>query len=200
MKMHRASVVLVLAVALTGCGATTYTREDLPRLVLQQSQAPEGTQFVHASSGYKSLEEYAKDDQIKKVALQNAGYVTSYFTFFLSPRFYGPGKDGTISTEGSLADSFVLLFETPEGASKGLQIVEEAVRRDGKDLRDRPADDIGDEAIGIKGTLQVGLPPGYLFAWREGNVVLGLVAAGAPDNINEQAVRVLVDQMRARRR
>jgi hypothetical protein len=196
--MRRARCLIAIAtVALAGCSATHFTEKDLHRLVLQKKDAPVGTEYIDGSSGFKSLDEYAKTDTVKRTQLEDAGFITSYFSFFLSPNFY-QGTEGRISPQGSIADSFALLFKTPEGAIAGLQTVEEAVRRDGKDLIDVPADTLGEEAFGLKGRLDVHLPPGFLFAWREGNAVLGLVAAGAPDNVDENAVRVLVDRMRAR--
>lgn len=187
-----------LALALSACGEQSFTERDLSRLVLQKHEAPVGTELVQNSSGPQSLDEYARNDEQKKIAMADAGFVSSYFNFFLSPKTFTSTDFSEASAEGAIADSFVMLFATVEGATQGLQILEDTIHRDGAGLEDRSADGLGDEAFAVKGTIQRGLPPGFLFAWRVGNAVFGLIAAGAPGAINENAARRLADVMYAR--
>jgi len=197
-RLKAVAICVTFGTVLVACSPAPFKGTDLKRLVLQKPDAPQGTVYVEGSSGYRSLEQYTKDDDHKRIAMTDAGFVTSYFSFFLSPHFYSRTRNGEISSSGSLADSFAMIFKTASGASKGLKIIEEAVRRDGRDLLDRPADGLGEESFGLSGTLQAGYPPGYLYAWTVNNAVFGLIAAGAQGNINENAVRALADRMRAK--
>jgi hypothetical protein len=151
---------------------------------------------VADSSGARDLDQVAAGDQQKRQELADAGFISSYFALFVDPTLFGPGN--RVTGHGSLADSFVLLFRLPAGASKGLRSIERAVRRDGSDLTVRPSGGLGDEAFALAGTLQRGLPAGFLFAWRRGNAVFGLIAAGPPGRIDENRARALADRMAAR--
>lgn len=190
--------LVVMLVAVACGGEPNFSESQLPGLVLQPFEAPEGTSLDQGSSGAQTLEEFAGDDEVKKTELVEAGFVTSYFRLFLAPELFGDGT--ALSPTGSLATSFALLFRTPEGAEQGLGIVERSVRRDGRNLRDKPSAGLGDASFGLEGTLEPGLPPGFLYAWKFGNAVFGIVAAGAPGSINENAARDLADRMAERAR
>ncbi|MFA5890165.1 MAG: hypothetical protein WDA27_04305 [Actinomycetota bacterium] len=191
---------VLMTVAVACGGEPRFTADQLPGLVLQPFEAPAGTSLDQASSGTKTLDEFAKDDKVKRAELADAGFVTSYFRLFLAPELFD-GKDASeLSPAGSLATAFALLFKTPDGAEQGLGIVERAVRRDGRNLRERPSAGLGDASFSLEGTLEPGLPPGYLYAWKLGNAVFGIVAAGAPGAISENSARDLADQMAARAR
>lgn len=187
--MRRAALAVAALVALVSCSRAEphYRREDLPTLVLPRGEAPKGTRLIETSSGIQTLEEFTERKALFKAQMQQAGFVTSYFNLF--------GGSSVIAV------SFVVLFRTPDGAGDGLRFVEQDVREKGLNLSDRPAPRLGAESFAVFGDIQPGYPPGYFYAWRMGNAVFGLVAAGAdPREINEDAVRALTARIEARAR
>lgn len=188
--MHRRTLLIFLPLTLVACSsAQTFTEDDLGRLVLQRDEAPVGTSLDASSSGTEDLKELAEDDARKERGLRAAGFEVGRFQLFITDEVVGRGN------KGILANSFALLFRTPDGASRGLQVFKEAIERDGKDLRELGAVPVGEEGFALVGTLEPGLPPGYAFLWRRSNVVLGLIAAGDIAGLNENAARDLVEVM-----
>jgi hypothetical protein len=190
--MHRRTLLipLVFALALGACSSTrTYTVEDLGRLVLQRDEAPRGTSLDASSSGLEDLDELAEDDEVKKRGLQEAGFIRGRFQLFITDETVGEGSKGV------LASSFALLFETADGAHRGMSVFKDAIERDGTDLRELGPPGAGEEGFTLVGKLQPGLPPGYAFLWRHSNVILGLIAAGDIAGLNENAARDLVQVM-----
>jgi hypothetical protein len=166
-------------------------RADLTRFLLEDADAPVGTQLDASSSGAQTLEQYAEDDAAKKQALADAGFETSFFRVFVS-------TEALARRKGAIAISFAILFREPDGARAGLRIIRESVERDGGGLSPRPAEGLGDDAFALAGTLEVGLLPGFLYAWRRGNLALGLIAAGPAGIIDESAARALAERMALR--
>jgi hypothetical protein len=134
--MHRRTLLipLVFALALGACSSTrTYTVEDLGRLVLQRDEAPRGTSLDASSSGLEDLDELAEDDEVKKRGLQEAGFIRGRFQLFITDETVGEGSKGV------LASSFALLFETADGAHRGMSVFKDAIERWDGSARTRPA-------------------------------------------------------------
>lgn len=190
--MRRALALgLLLLVACTDGADPTFARDDLPRLVLGEADAPKGTSLVPGDSGYLSLERYA-EDEAEVEALAEVGFQEAYVNIFWDPKLYQPDR---LDPERAIALSYVVLFDTPENASAGLRVIEADVRADGSDLEDFPADGLGAEGFGLAGELEPNEPEGVLYGWRIGNVVQMMLAAGAPGAINPKAVKVLAQKM-----
>ena len=193
--MRKVAIGAVVAVALVACSSPpTFTRDDLPDLVLNEGDAPRGTTFVSGESGFLPVERFA-EDETEAQALRDAGFIEGYVTIFFDPELFG---EDALNPTSSLAFSFAAVFETIEGAAQGLQVVADDVRADGQDLQDYPTDGLGEESVGLYGVLEPDDPPGFLFAWRVGNAIQILVVEGAPGALNPNAVRVLAERMESR--
>ena len=193
--MRRLAWLALLLAGCTGGGdPPDFVAADLPQLVLLPEEAPVGTTLVDASSGAVSVNEIA-EDATEAAALQAAGFVSGYITFFFNQDLRGEEE---LNPEASEAASFALLFGDADGAREGLEILEADVRNDGTGLDERPTSGFGEDAFAFYGVLDTGEPPGFLFAWRVANVVQVLVASGARDAIREDSARELAGVMRAR--
>lgn len=193
--MKRVAVLAAVMLALAACsgGEPTFVRDDLERLVLPPELAPARTTFVDGDSGFTTLERLAEDEE-EAAALEEAGFEAAYVNIFLDPKLF---DEQDFDPSGSVAISFAMLFDSPEGATEGLRVIEADVRADSPGVEDRPTPGLGEDAFAVHGVLDPSEPPGFLFAWRVGNVVQILVAAGAEGRIDENAARVLVDRVRA---
>ena len=193
--MRRRSLIALLA-ALTarGSGEPVFEVTDLPRLVLQKEEAPKGTTLLDDSSGYRSIEVFAEDDQ-EQTDLLVAGFVSSYVNTFLAPELFGEHR---LNPAASLAVSYAILFDDAGAAERGIEVVKQDLLRDGTDLIGREAPPFGSDGFGLYGDLQAGRPPGFAFVWRIGNVVQALVAAGARGAIREEAALTLARAMATR--
>lgn len=186
--MRKLVVVLLGVAMMVACGDNApraYKPEELPKLVLQPHQAPANMKYDAGTSGTRELNQFTNDAKYQR-RLQGAGFVTSYFALF---------SDAKVTI---LASSGAILFKTPEGAQKGMELIEDHIRDDGKNLRDVPAEGLGEQSIGIAGDLQPGYPPGFEYLWIKGNIVFSLVGAGPVNTIRENAVRALAERMEAR--
>jgi hypothetical protein len=188
-----ALVALAATAACTG-GAKTYARDGLPKLVLQPSDAPEGTTYDAQDSGPQDLDQFAGTDKAKRAAFAAAGFEGAYFAQFVSPGLSGGAAEQT----PQIAVSFALLFPDVARARLGLQALEADVRRRGTGLSDRPDPKLGDGSFALYGTFRRGVPPGFMHAWRLNNGVFGVIASGV--NVDERAVAVLAQKMIARER
>jgi hypothetical protein len=189
--------VLLLGAACTGDGfpSRDYSREDLPLIVLQPDDAPVGTTYVDGESDYFTAEMIWRDPDEQDVidAVNAAGFQDAFIASFFDPRLYE--LEDRLNPEGSLAFSYAVRFRTPAGAAEGLRVIKNNVSGDAGDLDERPTDGFGPDAFVLHGELDPDQPPGFLFAWRVGNVVQALVAVGARDAIREEAARTLAQRM-----
>lgn len=185
-------ILLVLLLLVSCSSERLYARADLPKIVLQPEEAPEGTEYDEDSSGFQTLEQYVENNEDKRRRFAEAGFQTSYFAQFFDPAFFHPAAEGS----AGLALSFAMLFESPEGAGRGLRALQRSVQEEGVDLQDRPAPKIGEESFAVQGVLDkdtAGRPSGVLIAWRRANAVFGVAGLGEKDAIGEPAVRQLAE-------
>ena len=193
----RKSFAVVLLVSVVACGGGSEDRvfkpEQLKGLLLRAEEAPVGTELDASASGPRELVRFTGDSKYQR-KLEGAGFVTSYFMFF-----HNQLKSRTAALT-VVADSYAILFKDALAAQRGMEIIEEHIRSDGQDLRNIPAEGLGEDSLGVAGNFDPGgiLPPGFQYIWRIGNVVFGLVGAGPENTIRENAVRALAERMEAR--
>lgn len=185
-------VLLVLLTMVSCSSERRYQRAELPKIVMQPDEAPEGTEFDEDSSGFQTLEQYVENNDAKKRRFEAAGFQTSYFTQFFDPTFFHPASKNS----SGIAISFAMLFESPEGAGRGLRALQTSLHEEGEDLQDRPAPGIGEESFALHGILDKDAPQkpsGVLIAWRRANAVFGVTGLGEKDTVGEPAVRQLAE-------
>ena len=194
--MRRSLIVLSLVLAACSSGEPIFQKTDLPRLVLQTNQAPVRTRLDVSQSGERALAR-ASNSALLRQRLKAAGFITGYLNQFVSPELF------TDPVKGSLAISFGWLFGSPAGATEGLRALETDLRSRSSTLDQVSARGLGSQSFAFFGDIAPrGLPGGFFYAWRVGNGVFGLVAAGPEGGtfIYENAARALADEMAARAR
>lgn len=166
--MRRAVSLLLLALAASGCGFggddTSISRQELPKLVLQQSDLPrvfvgfdEGRQAITDSPGGRRVDptRFGRED----------GWKARY------------RRSGMEHTKGPLViESRADLFSSPDGAKDDLEAAREDLGEE--DLDWQPIDEpgLGDESFAA--TLVQGGVRFYQVVWRDANVTASLAANG----------------------
>jgi len=176
--MWQRGLAAVLAVAAVACssGDRTFTREELPEIVLRADEAPEGTRKVEAVGGEQDLDAFARD-AAERAALVRDGFVTGYVSYFAPEAYFDP--DEHVDEEAISFQVIAGLFEEPVGASSSL-------RRFMADLRDRQLEgagevavpDLGEESYGLSGRSPADGSALIVFLWREANLILVLSGSG----------------------
>jgi hypothetical protein len=152
---------------------------DLAQIVLQADEAPEGTRQVEGVGGEQDLDAFARD-ATERAALVEDGFVSGYVSYFAPEAYFDP--EAFVGRDDTSYQVIAGLFEHPEGASSSLH-------RFMGDLRDRQlqgaedavAPSLGDESFGLAGTSSSDGSAVLVLLWRQGNVLLVLVASGAVD-------------------
>lgn len=152
---------------------------DLAAIVLQADEAPEGTRQVEGVGGEQDLDAFARDAD-ERAALVDDGFVSGYVSYFAPEAYFDP--DEFVGKDDASYQVIAGLFEDADGASSSLH-------RFMGDLRDRQLDGaeevgapgLGDESFGLAGRSASDGSDVLVLLWREGNVLLVVVASGAVD-------------------
>ena len=181
----------------------TFAQEDLPEIVLQESEAPEGTTFSREDSGPITLEEAWESNccQEEQDAVGAAGFQAAHLSVF------GGEQGGTFAFVLSTA----MLFEDPAGATESVGVAEGWISEDeqapmlllGIDPGDPtiepvPTQGLGDDATGIavSGTSERGQDiQAIVMFWRVGNVSLQARGVGFVEAFGPEDVRAIADTM-----
>lgn len=195
--------ILLGAVLLGSCtirlgspGATaapgSFHREDLSAIVLRASDAPAGTGYADALSGFQDLDAFAHDAQ-ERADLVEDGFVIGHLALFGPAGWTGPGS-GRLPLDAPFAQGITGLFVSAEGADR-------AYRRFGEDLKTRQFDQVeelpppplGETSFALEGTS--GGSHLVIYAWREDNLVLAVTASGV---LGARDAAALADLVRTR--
>jgi hypothetical protein len=152
---------------------------DLAELVLQADEAPEGTRQVEGVGGEQDLDTFARDAD-ERAALVEDGFVAGYVSYFAPEAYFDPEE--FVGKDDASYQVIAGLFEDADGASRSLH-------RFMGDLRDRQLDgaeevgapELGDESFGLTGRSARDGSDVSVLLWRDGNVLLVVVASGAVD-------------------
>ncbi len=168
------------------------TAADLPDLVLQPDEAPEGLASAEGI-GTPTLEEFwlAECCQPQQDAFRDAGFAGAASAFYEAE---GRAKDPAETAPGfAFVSSSAVLFADDESAAEAMRIWNEFFGDDSFTVL--PAEGLGDEGFASTGTPRAPEETLVLYFWRQGSVVQHLRAAGG--GIGESDVRPLVGAMAA---
>jgi hypothetical protein len=195
-----AALALAGALASAACGGAwdeaappgAIARTDLEAIVLSAADAPTGTAYVAAVSGFQDLRTFARDAE-ELGDLRRDGFVVGHLALFF-PRSHAEGSQ-TLTARSVIVQGITGLFRTAAGARSALE-------RFVGDLRDRqiPAatqvitGPLGDQAFGLTGDTPDGSHV-LIFAWRVDNLVLAVSGSG---RIAPATVRAIVRSLDAR--
>lgn len=163
-----------------------FSVEDLERIVLKPAEAPAGTEFYSSFPGGTSL---------NHVFAGQAGGVEGSFVDGVENEFSGDGGPLVANT----IDSGALLFDDGASAAKAFRLLaadygsREQVRGGIEPVRGIPAESLGEESFGVRGSFNPTYPPYdfVLYAWREGNLVLyvyGWGPRGEPGTADQERI------------
>jgi len=192
--------VVLVAVHGTSCGGAwdpapasgRIARTDLPTIVLTADDAPAGTAYVEAVSGFQDLGTFARDAE-ELGLLRRDGFVVGHLALFF-PRSHAEGSQA-LTPRSVIVQAITGLFRTGAGARSALE-------RFVADLRERQipsatevvTGSLGDQAYGLSGDTPDGSHV-LILAWRVNNLVLAVSGSG---RIAPAAVRAIVRSLEAR--
>jgi hypothetical protein len=207
-RVSRRGIAAVSAMVLLGaaaCGgpeessarpSAEITRINIDEIILGADEAPEGTDYLNERSGVLALDELWPSDCCpgQQALFEEAGFEYGYAGVFEKPGH----SDDPIDTRAGWEEvsSVAVLFETSTGASSALgswlAYYESPV------LDRVPADDLGEESIGLTGSPNAPAEVFYLYLWRVERTVLALRVSAGAETITTEQVRELVDLMDSR--
>jgi hypothetical protein len=176
----------------SGAGAT-FSRRDLDAIVLMPSDAPEGTEYSSAVSGFQDLKAFAADAN-EAAALREDGFVVGHLALFAPVGHAEPGQGSPLPLDAPFAQEITGLFGSGEGASDALHRFTTRVRT--KQMVDAITPEplaFGDESFAIEGNVDGSHV--VLYAWRDGNLVLALSGVGS---LSPEALRSLAELVQER--
>ncbi|HEX6207917.1 MAG TPA: hypothetical protein VF058_06100 [Actinomycetota bacterium] len=161
------ALALGLLVAAASCGGDGYEVSELPAIVLQASEAPEGTVHERDESGTRALREFSVSGQER---LQGEGFVDGYATVF--------GPTGGVTTHLEVT-SGAMVFEDGSGAEASMAVVLQDVEGRLIEATEMSADGLGAESAGLSGPVEgdARQRSALLYVWRTDNLVLFVIAS-----------------------
>ena len=201
MKGARAVPIVVLLIALVGCGGSkTFTAANVSSILPGKADTPPGLTFLPDSSGEQPASQVSKDqDQQNK--LLSFGLQKAYASFYANN-----AAVTILQTPNTPADPTAhviamlgIVFKTPDGAHKALALNFQKDVATGTNIKQISVKSIGDETLAESGT-QAAFPfPGYLIYWRVGNALFAVLDAGGPTaGASLEAAQSYADAMEAR--
>jgi len=169
-------ICLLLAAAACGGSGKAFTAADLPRLLLQPSEAPAGTRYLAAESGPATLEQFPGVDRSRK-AFAALGFEGGYVRVFAS-------ADQAVTIANG-----AMVFKDADAASRAVEVqrsvVVPSVTIGAKPLS---VDQLGDEAFAFSFTLGPAGKPGAIYFFRLGNAMFLVPGGGAVKPSELQAI------------
>jgi hypothetical protein len=184
-----AAMAIAVAVATGGCSrGPTFTRDDVPKIMLRAADAPAGTTFAPGFSGEQQVDAFATDANEARL-LKADGFEIGYGSLFLPPG----ATTGPVPPGSPFVQSIAGLFTGADGASSALhRFVDDLGTRQIPGAKDLDAGSLGDEAFALQGTGSGG-DHVVVFAWREGNLVLAVTGSGSVPAAEVQRLAHVVD-------
>jgi hypothetical protein len=173
----------------SGAGAR-FTRDDLDAIVLMPADAPDGTEYAGAVSGFQDLDAFAADAD-EAAALREDGFVVGHLALFAPLGHAEPGQGDPLPLDAPFAQGITGLFDSGDGASDALHRFTARVRTQQMQGTTTPQPlAFGDESFAIEGNVDGSHV--VLFAWRDGNLVLALSGSGSVPSAAVRSLAALV--------
>jgi hypothetical protein len=191
-----ASLVVAAAtfLAFAACGserrAASSGQRPLASLVLKPSEAPPGTRYVPQISGRGILERQGATTQVVN-RLRSYGFESDFGRQFYSTN---PRKLFSVS-------SVAARFRSSRGASQGLGLLKQELRKVHPLATPLPPARLGEEAWGYGGRLFTNAPPAYrsfYIAWRRDDLIFTVSMSGPKRIVTLHAARALATKIVAR--
>ena len=183
----------IVAVLASACdrGADTFAKEDLDAIVLTPVDAPEGTTYSRAVSGFQDLTGFARNAE-EKEALAVDGFITGHLALFAPDGASEPGQGGSLPEDAPFAQGITGLFDDDDGASR-------ALGRFLDDLQTRQLDtatvvealEVGDESYAFQGDASGSNV--LMYAWRDRNLIVVVGGAGSMPAGDVRALAMAVE-------
>ena len=166
-----------------------FTAEDLEALVLPREEGEglvKALEYSTTYSGPADIGDVHHWTLVPTEPLERAGFVEAYSAMFMTSEFVS-----SFASEGRDLATAALLFETPDGARRALQIFEETRSEVWETSRPLPMRG-GSGVAGLLGSDNVSVVyPTVGFTARVGNVILLLGSQGGSEHDRPLPVRVV---------
>jgi hypothetical protein len=192
---QRILAVAIVVVTASACasGGDALEREDLPVIILQADEAPEGTRKVADVGGEQDLDVFARD-ATERAALVEDGFLAGYVVYFAPEASFAPG--GSADDDAVAFQAIAGLFRDADGASSSLhRYLDDLRTRQIESVVTLEAVDVGEESFGLRGRAPADGSPLLVYLFRVRNVILVVSGSGPVD---EAAVAAAAEAMAAR--
>jgi hypothetical protein len=195
------AVLAVSAILATGCHSVAassptargrFTRADVEAIVLRPSDAPTGTAYVDAVSGFQDLTTFARDD-VELGHLRDDGFQVGHLALFFPAGHTNGGAPKPLTNDSVIVQGIAGLFHDADGAERSLErYVDDLRSRQMPDAHGVASDGLGDRAFGLQGTTPDGARV-LMYVWRVDNVILAVSGSGPVDGADVRALADLVN-------
>lgn len=168
-----------LLVIIASCSAETgFQADDLPRIALQPSDAPEGTRYWSKTSGPQDFKTFAGHEQAQR-DLRAAGWEAGFVAIFVEQGFDLDDQE-TAPKDAVFVAALLCTYKADEAASRSLQAHYVDLREEDASVIFLTAPGLGDEARGARGiwSPSEGGQPWLVYTWRISNLAVHLSIQG----------------------
>ena len=184
-------IVAMLGTATCDRGGGGFAEEDLDAIVLTPVDAPEGTTYSRAVSGFQDLTGFARNAD-EKEALVVDGFIAGHLALFAPDGASEPGEGAGLPQDAPFAQGITGLFDDDAGASRALgRFLEDLQTRQLDSAAVVEALEFGDESYGFRGDAAGSNV--LMYAWRIDNLILVVGGAGSMPSEDVRALAMAVE-------
>lgn len=171
--------------------SVTITRDDLPNVVVQATEAPAGTEYRVKQSGAESLEKFGRPGE-QRTTLAANGFAGAYRVSISSDAFLDYPSDPRKWTGIDFVENQTVVLNNAGGAQKVLEYYRVITTRPDQspDMEAFDVSGLGEQAYGFQGHI-VTVAPAVVLYWRRGNVFSSLTIAGTEDGLDREVALAL---------
>lgn len=170
-------IVAMLGTATCDGSGGGFAEEDLDAIVLTPVDAPEGTTYSRAVSGFQDLTGFARNAD-EKEALVVDGFIAGHLALFAPDGASEPGEGAALPQDAPFAQGITGLFDDDDGASRALgRFLEDLQTRQLDTATVVEALEVGDESYAFEGDAAGSNV--LMYAWRDRNLIVVVGGAGS---------------------